>query len=124
MAAIGVPAAGPADPTSFELANRLVGNPPDAVALEATAKGPTLRCLRPTFVAVVGARPELRLQGQPVPVDQVVPVATGQVLDVGLVRDGLRCYLAVAGGFVGPEPPRELRHRSPLGSGTRPDRRR
>ena len=102
MAAIGVPAAGPADPTSFELANRLVGNPPDAVALEATAKGPTLRCLRPTFVAVVGARPELRLQGQPVPVDQVVPVATGQVLDVGLVRDGLRCYLAVAGGFVGP----------------------
>jgi KipI family sensor histidine kinase inhibitor len=103
LAAIGVPAAGPADPTSFELANRLVGNPPDAVALEATAKGPTLRCLRPTFVGVVGARPELRLQGQPVPVDQVVPVAAGQVLDVGLVRDGLRCYLAVAGGFVGPD---------------------
>ena len=102
MAAIGVPAAGPADPTSFELANRLVGNPPDAVALEATAKGPTLRCLRPTFVAVVGARPELRLQGQPVPVAQVVPVAADQVLDVGLVREGLRCYLAVAGGFVGP----------------------
>ncbi len=103
MAAIGVPAAGPADPTSFELANRLVGNPPDAVALEATAKGPTLRCLRPTFVAVVGARPELRLQGQPAPVDQVVPVATGQVLDVGLVREGFRCYLAVAGGFAGPD---------------------
>ena len=103
MAAIGVPAAGPADPTSFELANRLVGNPPDAVALEATAKGPTLRCLRPTFVSVVGARPELRLQGQPVPVGQVVPVGAGQVLDVGLVRDGLRCYLAVAGGFVGPD---------------------
>ncbi len=103
MAAIGVPAAGPADPTSFELANRLVGNPPDAVALEATAKGPTLRCLRPTFVSVVGARPELRLQGQPVPVAQVVPVGAGQVLDVGLVRDGLRCYLAVAGSFVGPD---------------------
>ena len=45
----------PGRPHSFELANRLVGNPPDAVALEATAKGPTLRCLRPTFVAVVGA---------------------------------------------------------------------
>jgi KipI family sensor histidine kinase inhibitor len=102
MAAIGVPAAGPADPTSFELANQLVGNPPDAVALEVTAKGPTLRCLRPTFVAVVGARPALRLQGQPVPLAQVVPLARDQVLDVGLVREGLRCYLAVAGGFVGP----------------------
>jgi allophanate hydrolase subunit 2 len=54
-------------------------------------------------VAVVGARPELRLQGQPVPVDQVVPVAAGQVLDVGLVREGFRCYLAVAGGFAGPD---------------------
>jgi KipI family sensor histidine kinase inhibitor len=103
LAAIGVPAASPADPTSFELANRLVGNPPGACALEVTAKGPTLRCVRPTFVAVVGARPDLHLEGQPVPVGQVVPVGTGQRLDVGLVRGGLRCYVAVAGGFVGPE---------------------
>jgi biotin-dependent carboxylase-like uncharacterized protein len=80
-----------------------VGNRPDAAALEVTAKGPTLHCLRPTYVAVVGARPELRLGGQPMPVAQVVPVAPGQVLEVGLVRQGVRCYLAVAGGLVGPE---------------------
>ena len=36
------------------------------VALEATARGPTLRCLDATFVAVVGASPDLRLQGQPI----------------------------------------------------------
>jgi biotin-dependent carboxylase-like uncharacterized protein len=102
LAAIGVPAAGPADPASFELANRLVGNRPDACALEVTAKGPVLRCVRSTFVAAVGARPELHLQGQPVPLGQVVPVGAGQRLSVGLVRDGLRCYVAVAGGFVGP----------------------
>ncbi|HEX4217095.1 MAG TPA: carboxyltransferase domain-containing protein, partial [Acidimicrobiales bacterium] len=40
LAAIGVPAAGPADPDGFRLANRLVGNAEGAAALELTARGP------------------------------------------------------------------------------------
>ena len=103
VAAIGVPKASPADPFSFELANRLVGNRPEACALEITARGPTLRCLDPVLVAVVGARPDLRLESRPARLGQVVPVTTGQCLDVGVVGDGLRCYVAVAGGFVGTE---------------------
>jgi KipI family sensor histidine kinase inhibitor len=102
LAALGVPGAGPADPFALEVANRLVGNAADAAALEVTAKGPTLRCLSPTFVAVVGAPADTRLDGQPVPGGQVVPVARGQRFSVGLVRPGLRCYVAVAGGLVGP----------------------
>ena len=74
-AALGVPAAGPADPLSFMLANRLVGNVDDAGTLEATGRGPILRCLESTFVAVVGASPALRLQGQPVEPGRVLPVA-------------------------------------------------
>jgi KipI family sensor histidine kinase inhibitor len=101
VAALGVPAAGPADPDSFRLANELVGNPTGACALEITARGPTLRCLSPTFVAVVGGSPDLRLEGQPVAAGRVVPVAVGQQLVVGPVRGGFRCYLAMAGGFVG-----------------------
>ena len=102
VAALGVPAASPADPSSFRLANRLVGNPVDAGALEITARGPTLRCLRSTFVAVVGAAPDLRVDGQPVSPGRVVPITAGQQLVVGPVRDGFRSYVAVAGGFVGP----------------------
>jgi KipI family sensor histidine kinase inhibitor len=102
LAALGVPGAGPADPIALEVANRLVGNAAEAAALEITAKGPTLRCLSATFVAVVGAPADIRLDGQPVPGGQVVPVAQGQRLSVGLVRPGLRCYVAVAGGLVGP----------------------
>jgi biotin-dependent carboxylase-like uncharacterized protein len=102
MASIGVPSAGPADPDSFELANRLVGNAPDACVLEVTARGPTLRCLDSTYVDVVGASPDVRLQGQPVVPGQVVPVGEGQQLVVGPVRGGIRTYLAVAGGFAGP----------------------
>jgi KipI family sensor histidine kinase inhibitor len=102
VAALGVPDAGPADPDSFQLANRLVGNRVGAAALEVTARGPTLRCLGTTFVAVVGASPDLRLQGQPVAPGRVVPIAEGHVLAVGVVRGGLRTYVAVAGGFLGP----------------------
>jgi KipI family sensor histidine kinase inhibitor len=102
VAALGVPAATPADPDSFRLANELVGNPVGACTLEVTAHGPTLRCLRPTFVAVVGGSPDLRLQGQPVAAGRVVPVGVGQQLKVGAVKGGLRCYVAIAGGFVGP----------------------
>ena len=103
LAALGVPAASPADPYSFRLANQLVGNPAGACTLETTARGPSLRCLTATFVAVVGGSPELRLQGQPVDAGRVVPVNAGQQLVVGPVRDGFRCYVALAGGFVGPE---------------------
>jgi KipI family sensor histidine kinase inhibitor len=103
VAALGIPAAGPADPYSFRLANELVGNAGQAGTLEITARGPTLRCLTSTYVATVGAAPDLRLDGQPVAAGQVVPVTAGQTLVVGAVRDGFRSYLAVAGGFVGPE---------------------
>jgi KipI family sensor histidine kinase inhibitor len=101
VAALGVPGATPADPDSFRLANELVGNPIGACTLEITARGPTLRCLSPTFVAVVGGSPDLRVQGQPIAAGQVVPVAAGQQLVVGPVRGGFRCYVAMAGGFVG-----------------------
>ena len=108
MAALGVPAAGPADPFSFRLANRLVGNVDDAGALEATARGPVLRCVDSTFVAVVGASPDLRLQGQPVAPGRVLPVGAGQRLALGSVRGGLRSYIAVAGGLVGAQDARKL----------------
>jgi KipI family sensor histidine kinase inhibitor len=103
LASIGVPSAGPADPYSCEVANRLVGNRPAAPVLEITASGPALRCLDPTFVAVFGGVPDIRLNGQAVPHGQVLPVAPGQLLAVGPVRDGFRSFLAVAGGLAGPD---------------------
>jgi KipI family sensor histidine kinase inhibitor len=102
MAALGVPQAGPADPHSFEVANRVVGNAPHAGTLEISASGPALRALQAVFIAVVGASPQVHLQGQPVAAGQVVPVQPNQQLRVGAVRQGFRSYLAVAGGFVGP----------------------
>ncbi len=102
VASAGVPSAAPADPPSFSLANRLVGNAEGAGALELTGGGTRLRCLEPCHVAVVGAAPEVRVDAAPVPAGQVVPLAPGQELAVGALRRGFRTYVSVAGGFLAP----------------------
>jgi biotin-dependent carboxylase-like uncharacterized protein len=103
VAASGVPAAGPADPVSFELANRLTGNGTRSGALELTGGGARLRCLGSCHVAVVGADPEVRVDGTPERAGQLLPLEAGQVVEVGRQRAGCRSYLAVAGGLLGPE---------------------
>jgi biotin-dependent carboxylase-like uncharacterized protein len=103
VAPVGVPGAGPADPVSFALANRLTGNAREAGTLELTGGGTHLRCLGPCHVAVVGAAPDVRLDGIPSSPGQLLPMAAGQMLEVGRQRGGWRTYLAVAGGFLGSE---------------------
>jgi KipI family sensor histidine kinase inhibitor len=103
VAAVGVPGAGPADPVSFDLANRVTGNTAGAGALELTGGGTRLRCLDRCHVTVVGAAPEVRVDGATVPAGQLLPLGAGQVLEVGRQRGGCRSYVSVAGGFLGPE---------------------
>ena len=100
---VGVPPSGPMDPRAHRNANRLVGNPRGAAALEMTMAGPRLRFLAPARVAIAGADMALTLDGAPV-ADPVVDVPAGGVLAVGAVRGpGQRAVLAVAGGFDVPE---------------------
>jgi biotin-dependent carboxylase-like uncharacterized protein len=100
-AAVGVPAAGPADPVSFALANRLTGNESGSGALELTGGGTRLRCLGACHVAVVGAAPDVRVDGTAERAGQLLPLDAGQVLEIGRQRAGCRTYLAIAGGIVG-----------------------
>ncbi|HEY6624970.1 MAG TPA: 5-oxoprolinase/urea amidolyase family protein [Acidimicrobiales bacterium] len=101
LAAIGVPAAGAADPDGLRLANRLVGNSDDDAALELTVHGPTIRFSADGYIAVVGDS-DLKLDDRSVAADAVVPVAAGQVLAVGALRQHIRSYLALDGGLQGP----------------------
>ncbi len=99
---LGVARSGAADPLSHRLANRLVGNADGDATLEATGRGPTLHFSAPSFVAVVGGSPRVDLDGRPVGAGRVVPVGAGQTLSVGPTGDGLRSYVAVAGGLDAP----------------------
>jgi biotin-dependent carboxylase-like uncharacterized protein len=99
LAHLGVPTAGAADRRALGLANRLVGNPPEAAALEVTLAGPELEWEAGGWVALTGGRVAATLDGRPLPMDVAVPVDAGQVLAVGSVSSGLRAYLAVRGGI-------------------------
>ncbi len=98
--AIGVPPSGPMDAVALRLANDLVGNAPEACALEITLTGPTLKFRSDTVIALTGAPLEAILDGVPVPFWTSLAVKAGAVLALGkLAGAGLRSVLAVAGGF-------------------------
>jgi biotin-dependent carboxylase-like uncharacterized protein len=99
LAHLGVPTAGAADRRAFGLANRLVGNPEGAAALEITVAGPELELEAGGWLALTGGRVDADLDGRPAPMDVAVRFEAGQVLRVGSVGSGLRAYLAVRGGI-------------------------
>ncbi|MDZ4162870.1 MAG: urea carboxylase [Burkholderiales bacterium] len=96
---VGVPPSGPMDAYAHRMANALVGNPPDAAALEITLSGPTLRFHAPAVVAVTSAPAPVMLNGQPVPMWQTLNVHAGATLEIGRTSVGVRLALAVAGGL-------------------------
>jgi biotin-dependent carboxylase-like uncharacterized protein len=97
-ASIGVPRSGAADRSSADLANRLVGNRPDAAVLEVTAGGLRLRAERTVLVAVTGAPVATGVDGRAVPLNAPVTVPAAAVLSLGVPQAGLRSYVAVRGG--------------------------
>jgi biotin-dependent carboxylase-like uncharacterized protein len=100
---LGVPLGGASDRAALALGNALVGNAPDALALEVTLRGPTLEALDPAACVVFGAAFTLTANGRPVPAGTTFTLNRGDVLKVGGTAIGVRGYLCVAGGFDAPE---------------------
>ena len=97
---LGVPVAGPMDWYSHDLANRLVGNDPDAAALEVTLIGPELIADGSgVLCAVTGAAFDVSVEGRPVPLNCPFEVASGSQVRIGARRAGARATLAARGGF-------------------------
>ncbi|KGN41486.1 biotin-dependent carboxyltransferase family protein [Knoellia aerolata] len=97
---LGVGRSGAVDRPSLRLANRLVGNPEDAPALELTFGGLTLRAHDSVTVALTGAPARLTLEGRPGAMHAAITVAAGETLEIGMPSRGVRTYLAVRGGLV------------------------
>ncbi|MDX6323659.1 MAG: hypothetical protein QOK15_13 [Nocardioidaceae bacterium] len=103
---LGVPRSGWLDPVSAGLANRLVGNPPDAAVLECLLGGLALEAGSAVTVAVTGAACTVWIQGRGdgrhAAHGSAVSVAAGQRVVLGRVTRGARCYVAVSGGIAVP----------------------
>ena len=97
---VGVPPSGAVDDLALRIANRLVGNPEDAPALELALVGPRLRFNADCVVALAGADMQPTLDAEPVVTWRALAVTAGSLLALGPVQGrGFRCYLAVRGGF-------------------------
>ncbi|TVZ06381.1 urea carboxylase [Trebonia kvetii] len=97
---VGVPPSGPMDEVSLREANLAVGNPEGAPALECAVTGPALKFSHDTIVCLGGAVSTASLDGRGVPWWEPFTVPAGATLSIGAIGGpGLRCYLAVRGGF-------------------------
>lgn len=97
---VGVPPSGAFDSLSLRHANQVVGNPYNAAGLEITLGGPTLRFTGETMIALTGAVFAADIDGEPVPWYEPITVPAGAVLRIGgPTGAGMRCALAVRGGF-------------------------
>ena len=99
----GVPASGALDAYALRAANLLAGNDDGDAGLEMTVLGPRVRFGAATWFAIAGADLAPMLDGEPVPNWQRVKASAGSVLSFQGARDGMRSYLAVAGGIDVPK---------------------
>ncbi len=91
--AMGVGRSGACDRAAARLANRLVGNDPDAAVLEVTLGGLVLRAGADLVLATTGARCSVAHNAP-------VSLRADRELRLGLPPSGLRTYVAVRGGIA------------------------
>ncbi len=104
---LGVPLGGAADRWSLTLGNALVGNPPDAAALEVCLAGPTLQAGCDLGCVVFGAPFEVFRGDERLPAGWTFTLRRGDVLRIAGTPAGARAYVCIRGG---------LREREALGS--------
>jgi urea carboxylase len=97
---VGVPPSGPMDHLGFRIANRLVGNPEGASAIEFATMGARLKFHADALIALTGADMGAKLNGKPVARWQAIEVKAGSTLSLGAAaKEGIRACLAVRGSF-------------------------
>lgn len=95
----GIPYAGPADPLSMAFGNKLVGNSPDATAIEITSGDFQVGFNSPCAIAITGAECHLDISGRQARSHKTLHVHAGAHLALSPLSTGMRTYLAIAGGF-------------------------
>jgi biotin-dependent carboxylase-like uncharacterized protein len=102
----GIGCSGAMDPLALRLANKLVGNPDGAAALELTLPPAVLLFQCDTFFALTGADCVARLDEMSLRCGWRYHARAGQILYLHRPHDGqmgMRSYLAVAGGILVPQ---------------------
>lgn len=95
----GVPTSGAMDIKSFQLTNRLVGNPEDFPVLECTMKGGKYRFREEAIIAVTGASMNPKIGGKEVGQNESLKINAGDELELGFSTRGCRSYISIKGSL-------------------------
>ncbi|MCK0173865.1 biotin-dependent carboxyltransferase family protein [Mycolicibacterium sp. F2034L] len=101
LAHFGVGQSGAADRTSFDLANRLVGNLPGTACIEVTLGRMSFSVDAPALIALTGAPVAVMCGGRAHGMNAAFVVPAGHRVTLGAPTAGLRTYVAIRGGLVG-----------------------
>ncbi len=96
---LGLAEAGAMDKHALFWGNRLVGNKPDAPAIEILLGNSSFVFDTATHIAITGAALDVTHNDKPIPTWTTVSVLPGDIITCGMTRSGLWAYLSVAGGF-------------------------
>lgn len=97
----GIVVSGAMDNFAQRLGNLLVGNEPTSATLEVTMMGPKLKVLEDVVIAITGANLSATIDDQAIVAWKSLFVKKGQILSFGKPEQGVRAYIAVAGGLEG-----------------------
>jgi len=96
---IGLTNGGPIDLLAFQWANCLCCNTLTDTAIEVSVGGLSLTAQIDSTIAVTGANMPLTINGEVKSLWRSYYIKAGDVITLGFASQGVRCYLAVAGGF-------------------------
>ncbi|QJB67898.1 biotin-dependent carboxyltransferase family protein [Parasphingorhabdus halotolerans] len=90
-----MPAAGAADCLSLALANRLVGKPADALAIEITLDMMRFQVEQPCNAALTGAAYSIRINGNTADLQRLLALNADDIVEIDPARTGCRSYLSI-----------------------------
>jgi len=102
FAHLGVPLSGATDRGAYQLANRLAGNSPGAAVLE-TSGGLIFTALSDLNFVVTGADCVAHVDHRPLRQNSTIFLRRNQSVEINYMRSGVRCYVAISGGLLGPQ---------------------
>ena len=98
---IAVPTSGAFDQKSHQLANRLIGNFPNACAIESLRGSFEFSTDSELVISATGAPASVQVDGREHEMFRSIFVPAGSVVSVSPGSLGMRTYLAIRGGIVG-----------------------
>lgn len=99
MQSYGIPYSGTMDSFSSDLANKILNNSVNSAVLEITMVGPVLEFVYETVICITGANFSPLLNNKIIKMNNPIFIKANDILSFGVLKSGLRSYIAVLGGF-------------------------